>query len=363
MLTALIMAGGKGTRFWPLSTEEKPKQFLKLLSEDTMIQMTVKRLESLIPIDRIFIVTAKQYVNLVEEQLPMLPKRNIIVEPVGKNTAPCIALSAFIIDKCYKDATIAVLPSDHLISNDDKFIKTLNTAYEFVEKEKDAIVTLGMRPDRPETGYGYIKLKDESGEWKVKKQNSSRKFENIYKVEKFVEKPNIEKAEEYLKDGNYLWNGGMFIWKTSTILNLTEKYLNNTYNILNEIAVTNEENFNEVLEEKYHQVDEISVDYGIMENANNIYVIPSDFGWDDIGTWYALERYREKDENNNICVGDVKNIDSCNNIVVGNNKPIIVTGISDVFVVESDDVIFIGNRESIDNIKEIREKYHVSNKK
>lgn len=220
-----------------------------------------------------------------------------------------------------------------------------------------------MRPDRPETGYGYIKLKDESGEWKVKKQNSSRKFENIYKVEKFVEKPNIEKAEECLKDGNYLWNGGMFIWKTSTILNLTEKYLNNTYNILNEIAVTNEENFNEVLEEKYHQVDEISVDYGIMENANNIYVIPSDFGWDDIGTWYALERYREKDENNNICVGDVKNIDSCNNIVVGNNKPIIVTGISDVFVVESDDVIFIGNRESIDNIKEIREKYHVSNKK
>jgi len=348
MLCALIMAGGKGTRFWPLSTEEKPKQFLKLLSEDTMIQMTVKRLEKLIPIERIFIVTAKQYVNLVEEQLPNLPKKNIIVEPVGKNTAPCIALSAFIIDKYYKNSTIAVLPSDHLISNDDKFINTLNIGYEFVKKENDAIITLGIRPDRPEIGYGYIKYTEKICE--------IDKLE-IRSVSQFVEKPNSEKAEEYLKDGHYLWNGGMFIWKTRTILNLTNKYLNSTYNVLNEIATTSEEKFNKVLEEKYHQVDDISVDYGIMENANNIYVIPSEFGWDDIGTWYALERYKEKDENNNIFMGNVKNINSCNNIVVGCNKPIIITGINDIFVVESDDMIFIGKKESIDNIKEIREKH------
>ncbi|KOA20583.1 alginate biosynthesis protein AlgA [Clostridium homopropionicum DSM 5847] len=349
MLCALIMAGGKGTRFWPLSTEEKPKQFLKLLSEDTMIQMTVKRLEKLIPINRIFVVTAKQYVSLVEDQLPMLPKRNIIVEPVGKNTAPCIALSAFVIDKYYKDATIAVLPSDHLISSDDKFINTLSSAYEFVEKENEAIVTLGMRPDRPETGYGYIKYTTKAcdiGNCEIRS------------VEQFVEKPNAEKAEEYLKNGHYLWNGGMFVWKTCTILNLTNQYLNSTYNVLSEIAATSEEEFNEVLERKYHEVEEISVDYGIMENAKSIYVIPSDFGWDDIGTWYALERYREKDENNNISVGDVKQIDSSNNIVVGNNKPIIITGMSDVFVVESDNVIFIGKRESIENIKEIREMYN-----
>ncbi|WP_186431535.1 mannose-1-phosphate guanylyltransferase [Clostridium sp. BSD9I1] len=348
MLCALIMAGGKGTRFWPLSTEEKPKQFLKLLSEDTMIQMTVKRLEKLMPIERIFVVTAKQYVSLVKDQLPSLPKRNIIVEPVGKNTAPCIALSAFIIDKYYKDATIAVLPSDHLIPNEDKFRETLKSGYEFVKNQEDAIVTLGMKPDRPETGYGYIKCID--------KVCDVSGFE-IRSVEQFVEKPNLERAEHYLKQGNYLWNGGMFIWKTSTVLKLTNEYLNNTYNVLSEIATTSEEEFDAVLEEKYPEVDSVSVDYGIMENAKNIYVIPSDFGWDDVGTWYALERYREKDENNNICVGDVKQIDSTNNIVVGNNKPIIITGMKDVFVVESDDVIFIGKKENIENIKEIRSKF------
>lgn len=348
MLTALIMAGGKGTRFWPLSTEEKPKQFLKLLSEETMIQMTVKRLEKLIPIERIFVVTAKQYISLVEEQLPRLPKRNIIVEPVGKNTAPCIALSAFVIDKYYENATIAVLPSDHLIPNEDRFRDTLKSGYEFVKDKEDAIVTLGMKPDRPETGYGYIKYVD--------KVCDVSGFE-IRSVEQFVEKPNLEKAEQYLKEGNYLWNGGMFIWKTSTVLRLTNEYLNNTYNVLSEIAATSEDQFNTVLEEKYPEVDSVSVDYGIMENAKNIYVIPSDFGWDDVGTWYALERYREKDENNNICVGDVRQIDSTNNIVVGNNKPIIITGMKDVFVVESDDVIFIGKKENIENIKEIRNRF------
>lgn len=156
MLCALIMAGGKGTRFWPLSTEEKPKQFLKLVGEDTMIQMSVKRLEKLIPIERIFIVTGKRYIDLVKQQLPNLPHINIIIEPVGKNTAPCIALSAFHINKIYEDATIAVLPSDHIIKDEEKFLKILNSADEFVDENNEAIVTIGMKPDRPETGYGYI---------------------------------------------------------------------------------------------------------------------------------------------------------------------------------------------------------------
>ncbi|KZL89717.1 mannose-1-phosphate guanylyltransferase [Clostridium magnum] len=347
MLCALIMAGGKGERFWPLSTDEKPKQFLNLLGNETMIQMTVKRLEELIPIERVFVVTAKRYVELVREQLPNLPERNIIVEPVGKNTAPCIALSAFIINKCYGDASIVVLPSDHLIVDENKFRKTIDMANEFVENCDSAIVTLGMRPDRPETGYGYIKYSEI--------EKTLDEFE-IRKVDKFEEKPDLDKAKRYLSEGNFLWNGGMFVWKCSTVLNLTKEYLCNTYEVLSEIAAASEEEFNKVLESKYHQVDSVSVDYGIMEKAKNIYVIPADFGWDDIGTWYSVERYREKDDNNNVCVGDIKNIEGSNNIVVSKEKPIVVVGLDDVFVVESDDIIFVGKKEDIERIKEIKKK-------
>lgn len=341
------MAGGKGERFWPLSTDEKPKQFLKLLGEETMIQMTVKRLEKLMPIDRVFVVTAKRYVNLVKEQLPSLPERNIIVEPIGKNTAPCIGLSAFVINKYYKDATMVVLPSDHLIVDEDKFINTLEAAYNFVEDTEEAIVTLGMKPDRPETGYGYIKYT---------KTEEILKGLKVVKVDKFVEKPDLETAKEYLNQGNFLWNGGMFVWKCSTVIKLTKEYLVNTYEVLSEIAATSESEFNQVLENMYPQVDSVSVDYGIMEKAKNIYVIPSDFGWDDIGTWYSVERYRDKDDNNNVCVGDIKNIDGCNNIVVSKEKPIVVVGLDDVFVVESDEIIFVGKKEDIERIKEIKRK-------
>ncbi|MDW8802593.1 mannose-1-phosphate guanylyltransferase [Clostridium sp. A1-XYC3] len=347
MLCALIMAGGKGERFWPLSTDEKPKQFLKLLGEDTMIQMTVKRLEKLISVEKIFVVTAKRYVNLVKEQLPNLPERNIIVEPVGKNTAPCIGLSAFLIHKYYKDASIVVLPSDHLIVDEEGFRNTIKAANGFIENNKDAIVTLGMRPDRPEIGYGYIKYS--------KTEEILNGFE-VRKVDKFVEKPNLETAKEYLNEGNFLWNGGMFVWKCSTVIKLTKEYLANTYKVLSEIAATSEDEFNMVLENRYPQVDNVSVDYGIMEKAENIYVIPSDFGWDDIGTWYSVERYRDKDDNNNVCVGDIKNIEGSNNIVVSKEKPIVVVGLDDVFVVESDDIIFVGKKEDIERIKEIKNK-------
>ncbi|NNU77318.1 mannose-1-phosphate guanylyltransferase [Clostridium estertheticum] len=347
MLCALIMAGGKGERFWPLSTEDKPKQFLKLLGDYTMIQMTVKRLQKLLSLERIFIVTAKQYVNLIKEQIPNLPVRNIIVEPVGKNTAPCIALSAFIIDKYYKDATLAVVPADHLISDEDNFVKVIQTADVFVNNMKDSIITLGIIPNRPECGYGYINysncLTEVDG------------FE-IRKVNKFVEKPNIETAKGYLLAGDFLWNGGMFVWKTSTILNLTNKYLSNTYQILSEISATCDDDYDKVLNKRYKDIDSISVDYAIMENAKDIYVIPCDFGWDDIGTWHSLERYREHDENNNICVGYVNSFESNNNIVVGNNKPIVVVGMDDIFVVESEDMIFIGKKEYIERIKEIKRK-------
>ncbi|MHC6178766.1 mannose-1-phosphate guanylyltransferase [Clostridium sp. JNZ X4-2] len=359
MLCALIMAGGKGERFWPLSTDEKPKQFLKLLGKKTMIQMTVERLMPLISADRIFVVTAKKYVKLVKEQLPYLPQNNVIVEPVGRNTAPCIALSAFYIKRQYNDATIVVLPSDHLIVDENNFRSTVVFGYDFIEKNEDAIVTLGMRPDRPETGYGYIEYINNLNRDSVLKDEAAVTTEegfNVFKVERFVEKPDADTAKRYVKKGNFLWNGGMFLWKCSTILELTKIYLSNTYSILKGIFKENNKNFRNLLEEKYPQVDNISVDYGIMEKSKNIYVIPSDFGWDDIGTWHAVERYRKKDCNNNICVGDIKSLRSNNNIVYSKDKPIVVVGLDDVFVVESDDIIFVGKKEDIERIKEIKKK-------
>ncbi|SEF55993.1 mannose-1-phosphate guanylyltransferase (GDP) [Caloramator fervidus] len=345
MLCALIMAGGKGERFWPLSTDEKPKQFLNLINEDTMIQMTVKRIEKLIPIERIFVVTAKRYVNLVKEQLPYLPEKNIIIEPVGRNTAPCIALSAFYINKIYPDAILAVLPSDHLIKDVETFIRTIDAANKFIEENKDAIVTLGIKPDRPETGYGYIKFK----ETKTIIDN----FE-IKEVEKFVEKPDKQTAQNYIDEGTYLWNAGMFIWKATTILKYTYKFLPQTFEVLSEVAATNEEDFEEVLNEKYPTVDNISVDYAIMEKADKIYVIPSDFGWDDVGTWTSLERYREKDEMGNIVKGNVIYVDSSNNTIISNTKKIILLGLKDCIIVENNDVILISSKEKVNQIKDLK---------
>jgi mannose-1-phosphate guanylyltransferase len=345
MLCALIMAGGKGERFWPLSTDEKPKQFLKLLGEETMLQMTVNRLRGLIPIEQIFIVTGSKYVELVKEQIKDMPDRNIIVEPVGKNTAPCIALSAFCIDKYYKNSVITVLPSDHLIEDKEEFLKVISSGYEFVSSNEEAIVTIGMKPDRAEIGYGYIKC---------------GKFENMVNqhminvVEKFVEKPNLDNARLYLKEGSYLWNGGMFIWNVKNILRLNEKYLPENYEILLEIAASKEEEFNERLEVNYEKLESISVDYGIMEKTEKIYVIEGDFGWDDVGTWNSVERIRAKDINGNVCSGRIMNIDGKNNIVMSSNKQIVIVGLQDIFVVESEDMILVGNKENIKNIKEIK---------
>lgn len=345
MVCALIMAGGRGDRFWPISTDEKPKQFLKLLGEETMIQMTVRRIEQIIPMERIFVITGSVYHNLVKEQLPLLPERNIIIEPVGRNTAPCIALSAFVIDKYYKDATIAVLPSDHLIKNEEEFRSVVSAACDFVEHRKEAIVTIGMEPDRPETGYGYIKYDNKACEIND---------HEILTVEKFVEKPCLEVAEQYLKEGNYLWNGGMFVWKTSNILNLTKKYLENTYKLLQEVINTPEDKYTDVLNEKYCLCDSISIDYGVMEKADSIYVIPGDFGWDDVGSWNAVDRIRQKDENQNVVSGEVKPVNCKNNIIMGNKKPIMVVGLEDMFIVESDDVILITKKDHIKDIKELK---------
>lgn len=344
MICALIMAGGKGTRFWPLSTEKKPKQFLNLLGEETMIQMTVNRIKPIIPIERIFVCTGKMYVDLVKEQIPGLPERNIIVEPEGRNTTPCIALSGLVIERYYKDTTMIVLPSDHLIQNEDEFRRIIKTSSQFVEKNNKAIITLGMKPNRIETGYGYIKYNEYS---------ENNEF-NIYKVEKFVEKPNEKKAKEYLEDSSYLWNGGMFLWKTSNILNEIKKYSFSTYEALNEILDVEEEILQNSINKKYKKTESISIDYAVLEKSKNIYVVPTEIGWDDIGTWKSVERYKKKDINNNVIDGNAKIIESNCNIAINKEKKIIMIGIDDIMTLETDDSIYIVSKEYMDNLRDYK---------
>ncbi|MEG2917987.1 MAG: mannose-1-phosphate guanylyltransferase [Clostridium sp.] len=340
MLCALIMAGGKGTRFWPMSTEEKPKQFLTLLGEDSMIKMTVKRLLTIIPMERIFIATGTQYVDLVKQELPDLNENNIIVEPEGRNTAPCIALSAFYIKKRFKDSTMLVLPSDHLIGQEGKFLDTINLGYETLREKPQGIITIGITPTRPETAYGYIEYKSDNSK--------------VLKVSRFVEKPDLEKALKYISKGNYLWNSGMFMWKTDNILNLINKHLKGTYQVLSEVAVADVEDYDKVLNQRYKEVDSISIDFGVMEKADEIYVIPGNFGWDDIGSWQSLERYRPKDEKNNITSKNVKIIDGDNNLILSSGKQLVVCGLSDIYLVESENIIVLGKKEELDKIRNLK---------
>lgn len=344
MLCALIMAGGKGTRFWPLSTEDKPKQFLNLIGDKTMIQMTVDRILPIIPIDRIYICTGERYVDLIKEQVPNLPVENIIIEPEGRNTAPCITLSSLVIKRKYKDATMVVLPSDHLIESEDKFRNIILEAEQYLNVNNKAIVTLGMSPTRPETGYGYIKYDNNTNM-------------EVLKVDRFVEKPNKETAEQYLKEGNYLWNGGMFLWKVNAILDEIKKYIPNTYEVLSEIEHVSDENLQELINNQYSKTDEISIDYAVLEKSNDIYVIKSDIGWDDIGTWMAMERYREKDNDENIYAENTISIDSRNSLVIGNNdKQVIMIGVDNIATIVSDDGIYIVKKSLLENIKDFKEK-------
>ena len=346
MLTALIMAGGKGTRFWPISTENKPKQFLNLIDDKTMLQATIERLEDLINIDHIFVCTGVQYIGIIKEQLPNLPEKNIIIEPTGKNTAPCILLSLLYIKQIYMDANVVVLPSDHKINNKKEFLKILSVANKFVDDTFESIVTIGIEPNRPETGYGYINFSD-----------NIEKIDNyqIKKVRCFVEKPNLNIAKEYLDKGTYLWNAGMFVFNCKFMIEEFKRLSNQMYQILSTLPAIEDENYMEVLEKKYSLCESISIDYAIMEKSKHIFVIPGDFGWDDIGSWKALERYIKKDENNNIFKGKVNNFNSKNNIAYSKKKEIILLDINELFVIEADDKIVVGKKESISKVYELRD--------
>lgn len=347
MICALIMAGGKGTRFWPLSTEEKPKQFLNLIGDRTMIQMTVDRISPMISYEKIFICTGEKYVDLVREQLPEIPVRNIIVEPEGRNTLPCIAVSSMIIDRYYNDSTIVVLPSDHLVKYEGKFRNEIKKANDFIKLNNKAIITCGMEPNRPETGYGYIK----TGE-KVYEDGNLQ----IKKVNKFVEKPNMETAKKYLSDGSYLWNGGIFIWNSKNIINEIRTLCNDTYESLQGVLSVEEKDIQDYINKNYCKTQSISIDYAVLEKSDDVYVIPSDIGWDDIGNWEAIERYREKDPFGNIFMGlGAVDKDGEDNVIVATNSEVIIDGLSGIYVIENNGKIIVGNKKNISNVKELKD--------
>ena len=344
----LIMAGGIGTRFWPKSTEKKPKQFLNLIGNKTMIQLTYERLKTIMPIEKIFILTGEDYVKLLKEQIPEIPDRNIIIQPAIKNTAPCILLATLYINQIFKNTNITVLPSDHMIGNTQKFCEIIEKGNKYIKtKNNTGIVTIGITPNRPETGYGYIKC-----------TNIKETFENteVIKVEKFVEKPDLETAQKYLEEGSYLWNAGMFIFNTNYILAEFKEKFSGTYRLFENIPSIESPDYKKKCKEIYLQADEISFDYAIMEKSDSIYVIPGDFGWDDIGTWLSLQRYIDPDENNNYIKGDVRSFNSNNNVVYAGNKKVILLDVDNIFCIDSDDIIAIGRKEKLGQIHSLRTK-------
>lgn len=349
--TALIMAGGRGERFWPKSRKNLPKQFLSLTDDGkTMIQLTVERILPLVDMQDIYIATNRDYKKLVREQLPEIPEENILCEPVGRNTAPCIGLGAVHISRKYDDAVMLVLPSDHLIKYNTIFLNTLSDAAEVAEQGEN-LVTLGITPDYPETGYGYIKF------------NPNQTMKRAFAVDRFVEKPDLETAKEYLATEQYLWNSGMFIWKVSTILHNMEKYLPETYaglqRIQNAIATEDEQS---VLEQEFEAFHSESIDYGIMEKAQNIYILSGSFGWDDVGSWLAVERIRQSNEFGNVITGNAVTVDTKNTIIEGDKKLIATVGIEDLIIVDTEDALLICEKDSAGNIKKVLENLKICNR-
>lgn len=340
--TALIMAGGKGERFWPRSRVTLPKQFLSLTDDGkTMIQLTVERISPIVDISDVYIATNENYRELVKQQLPGIPEENILCEPVGRNTAPCIGLGAVHVSKKYDDAVMIVLPSDHLIKNNEIFVETFNEACNMAEKG-DNLVTVGITPNYPETGYGYIKY-DNDG-----------MCGNARPVVQFVEKPDLQKAQEYLMQGTYLWNSGMFVWKVSTILKCFGKYMEKTAEGLEVIKeAIGRPNQDDVLKEVFPQLESLSVDYGIMEKAENIYTIPGNFGWDDVGSWLAVGRIKENDKDGNVVNGNVVAIDTKNCVIEGQEKLIAAVGLTDIVIVDTKDATLVAAKESAGQIKQV----------
>lgn len=339
-----IMAGGIGSRFWPMSRTSYPKQFLDILNTGrTLIQATFDRFATFIPLENIFVVTAREYVAIVKEQLPEIKPENILAEPSRKNTAPCVAYMAYKLQMINPEATLICAPADHLILDNMGFKKVCIEAQSFVRSYK-ALVTLGIKPTHPNTGYGYIQYE------------SHAVSDNVYKVKTFTEKPNLELARTFIKSGEFLWNAGIFVWMVRNLVEAFEKHLPEMHEMFaHEQQHLNGAEEQQALERIYPQCTNISIDYGIMEKSDNVYVIPSSFGWSDLGTWASAYDNLEKDYLNNAIVGDnVMVVDAARCMVQSENgKLVVLQGLDDYIIVDTKDVLLICKKDQEQEIKEI----------
>ena len=343
---AVIMAGGKGARFWPRSRNRLPKHLLDIISERTIIQETVDRISPLFPPEKILIVTGSAHAEELMRQLPGIPERNILIEPVGRNTAPCIGLAATVLRKTVGDDVMVVLPSDHRIADPEAFLQTIRASVAAAE-QGDRLVTIGIKPTGPETGYGYIEQGDRFGTFEGME---------VFSVRSIREKPNLEQAKSLLATGGFLWNSGMFIWKTSAILRALEEFLPDLYAGLLELeGVLGTADEKAAIHEAYNRFQSISIDYGVMEKAKNTFIVPGDFGWSDVGSWDALWEVSEHDEQGNAvrCPEGFIGIDTRNALVHSNGKLVALVGLDDVIVVETNDTILVCKRGASQDVKKV----------
>ncbi|MBE9478643.1 MAG: mannose-1-phosphate guanylyltransferase [Chloroflexi bacterium] len=353
MRFAVIMAGGRGERLWPLSRKETPKQFLKLLGEQTMLQETVERIAPLIPHEKIYVVVGEEHVGIVHEQLPMLPARNIIVEPGGRGTAPCVGLAALRLSRIDPEGVMVVLPADHVIQDKKRFLKLLEDAMT-IAVAGSHLVTLGITPDRPATGYGYIQAVNPFTAGDLSSGSE------VLEVERFTEKPDKETAEQFLDEGGYFWNSGMFIWRVDTILHEMKAHMPKLHAGL--MAIENRigaPDYEEVLERIYRRQDVISIDCGVMEKSNRVLVLPTgEIGWSDIGDWSALNEVLKTDEEGNVIQASHIGIDTSNSIILSKHtsdrdRLVATLGLSDLVIIDTDDILLVMDKTRAQEVKRI----------
>lgn len=349
----IIMAGGVGSRFWPMSTPEKPKQFIDVLGTGkSLIQLTVERFNTVIPIENVWIVTSEKYKNIVKEQLPEIPENQILLEPCMRNTAPCIEYVSRKIYARHPEANLVFSPADHIVLDVDTFRNVIKNSLDFTET-RNVILTLGMMPTRPETGYGYIKRRQDDKS--TSQQVEGNKFNVIYKVEAFKEKPNLETAKSYLNEGGYYWNAGIFIWNAKMVVNTISDLVPELASVFDKIEpyfYTEKEQ--EIVNQYFPTCPNISIDYAVMEKSKEVFVYPANFGWSDLGTWGSLYTHLQQDENNNASVGENINLIDCKNCVIHTPKErkVVIQGLDNYIIAENDNTLLICKKDDEQKIKD-----------